>query len=783
MKRELLLSVLFLSAGAILADWTQGSKLMHPMGPATAGSSPSPTTNGSPGSWAATLASKATTPPKQGQWDEEFAGPFSNWLNVKTSFGAAGDGVTDDTGALQNALNALSGLTPVIYLPAGTYRITQTLNLVHKMQINIIGEDPSNTSIVWAGASGGTMLNLNGVGYSRIDRITFNGQGSAGVDVDQSWDNGGAFFDTANQYADDVFENAGTGFRCGNLRYGCAETSMLRDKFLNNTVAGVAMKNFNALDMFIWYSLFINNAEGVTNYPGAGNFHVFNSVFQGSTTADLTIDHTGVFNFRNNYSIGSKQFMGPSVGTGNPANVTLEGNIILDTKSAASIAAGHMGPLVMIDNTIRSLASVTSGPVAKVSGFMPGDLFSTGNIFTAISPLSSTGRLHTAGDQVVARSSINPTMPVLPGTPPNNHRQIFEVAAGSTAAQIQQAIYRAASAGSGKPIVHLQAGGYNIGTTLVVPAGSGMQITGDGFDTVLYWTGTTSGPILKFAGPSKATLREIEIRGNNTANGIEVTNADQPGSHIFMQQAILIGSQVNLFSDALDYTNVELHDLEHEASSSTALASVNVTGGPLAERGLPAGGATNIFAGVSFGNHLSYGASNGAHLSVRDIWYDSSSGGTTIANISGNSTFTYAGASVNLSGKAINFTNFTGTAGLINLFLNGGNITVSGDCTNGKVLGLGLVGPTPIFINSSSPAAASELLTPQTTTNPAPMTASTAYAEQGTPDPAFLTATLEQVRTQQPAFPGPLPPGVTDLRFYRVLVRSALTGIHLNNAH
>ena len=783
MKRKFLLSVLFLGGGVILADWAQGFRPMHPIGPASAGSSPNPTSSSSPGSWAATLTSTPPTPIAQGQWDEEFAGPFSNWLNVKTSFAAAGDGVTDDTGALQNALNALSGFTPVTYLPAGTYRITQTLNLVHKMQINIIGEDPSKTSIVWTGASGGTMLNLNGVGYSRIDRITFNGQGSAGVAVDQSWDNNGAFFDTANQYADDVFENAGTGLRCGNLGYGCAETSMLRDKFLNNTVAGVATKNFNALDMFIWYSLFINNAEGVTNYPGAGNFHVFNSVFQGSTTADLTIDHTGVFNFRNNYSIGSNQFMGPSVGTGNPANVTLEGNTILDTASAASIDVGHMGPLVMIDNTIRSLASVTSGPVAKVSGFKPGDLFSTGNIFTVPSPLSSTGRLHTVGDQVVARSSINPAMPVLPGTPPNNHRQIFEVAPGSTAAQIQQAINRAAAAPNDKPVVHLQAGGYNIGTTLVVPAGSGMQITGDGFDTVLYWTGTGSGPVLKFAGPSKATLREIEIRGNNTADGIEVTNADQPGSHIFMQQTILIGSQVNLFSDALDYTNVELHDLEHEASSSTALASVTVTGGQLTARGSPVGGATNIFAGVSFGNHLSYGASNGAHLSIRDIWYDSSSGGTTIANISGNSTFTYAGASVNLWGKAINFTNFTGTAALINLFLNGGNVTVSGDCTNGKVLGLGLVGPTPIFINSSSPAAMSELLTPQTTTNPAPMTASTAYPEQGTPDPAFLTATLKQVRMQQPALPGPLPGGVTDLRFYRVLVRSALTGIHLNNAH
>jgi hypothetical protein len=69
---------------------------------------------------------------------------------------------------------------------------------------------------------------------------------------------------------------------------------MLRDQFINNTVAGVAMKNFNALDLFIWYSLFRNNAVGVTNSPGAGNFHVYNSIFQGSTVADISYANTGV---------------------------------------------------------------------------------------------------------------------------------------------------------------------------------------------------------------------------------------------------------------------------------------------------------------------------------------------------------------------------------------------------------------------------------------------------------------------------------------------------------
>src|SRR5712692_708114 len=62
--------------------------------------------------------------------DEEFVGPFPSWANVKTNYGAAGDGVTDDTAAIQKALNALGPTNPTLYFPDGTYRITQTLTLV-----------------------------------------------------------------------------------------------------------------------------------------------------------------------------------------------------------------------------------------------------------------------------------------------------------------------------------------------------------------------------------------------------------------------------------------------------------------------------------------------------------------------------------------------------------------------------------------------------------------------------------------------------------------------------
>ncbi len=500
----------------------------------------------------------------QAMGDEEFVGPFASWANVKTIYGAAGDGVTDDTAAIQKALNALGPTDPTLYLPAGTYRITQTLTLAGQQDVNIVGQDPANTTIIWAGSSGGAMLYLNGIAYSRFDRLTFNGQGNAGVAVDQSWVGSGNYFDTGNEYADDVFENVGTGLRCGNLGYGCAETSMLRDQFIKNTVVGVTTKNFNALDMFIWYSLFQNDAVGVSNNPGAGNFHVFNSIFEGSINADVTIGNTGTFNLRDNYSSGSGgYFLGPSEATNNPANITIEGNTILDTANPISVAVGNLGPVVLLDNTIRSLAGA-SGPVVRAAGWSPTDLFSMGNTFTVSSPTSANGHYHSVQDQVVARSTVNPSPPILPGTPPNNQRQIFEVAPGATTAQIQQAIKNAAAAGTVKPVVHLQPGSYSINVTLVVPAGSDLQIIGDGYNSQLAWSGAGTGPVMRLLGPSRATLRDFSVNGNrNTADGIEVDNADQPGSRVFMEQSTLTWSHTNLFVDGLDYTNVEMHDFYH----------------------------------------------------------------------------------------------------------------------------------------------------------------------------------------------------------------------------
>ncbi|MGH7224820.1 MAG: peptidoglycan-binding protein, partial [Gemmataceae bacterium] len=230
------------------------------------------------------------------------------------------------------------------------------------------------------------------------------------------------------------------------------------------------------------------------------------------------------------------------------------------------------------------------------------------------------------------------------------------------------------------------------------------------------------------------------------------------------------------------------HDFYHFYDSTTGKTSVKVTGGPYAAHGLWQGGATNIFAGASAGNYIGYSVSNGGHLGVRWIWNDAG-GGTEaeIASVTGTSTFSYEGAAVYqptcAAGPAIDFDDFHGTAALVNLNMSC-TVDISGDGSNGNVLGVGLVSgvAAPFFTNDSTPAASSTFLNGQTTASPPSGTGSSEVAEQGTADASFLTTTLNQLRTELPTELSPLASGVTDARFYRIWVNSALTGIHIEAA-
>src|SRR5437867_9026635 len=144
-------------------------------------------------------------------------------------------------------------------------------------------------------------------------------------------------FDTGNEYSDNTFLDVDYGIHGGFKGGGFAETTIRQSQFLRNSKAGVALGNFNALDIWIWYSLFEDCGTGVTNSPGAGNYHVYNSVFRRSVVSDLAMGNTGGFSARGNYSIGSKAFFTGS-GTRNPAIIHIQGNTVIDPVESTAIS-------------------------------------------------------------------------------------------------------------------------------------------------------------------------------------------------------------------------------------------------------------------------------------------------------------------------------------------------------------------------------------------------------------------------------------------------------------
>lgn len=99
------------------------------------------------------------------------------YVSVK-DFGAVGDGVTDDTAAIQAAENAAGA----IYWPAGTYLITSTINLNHSRDRKWVGDGfnaqetgtyTHGTIIKWGGAANGLMFDGRISGGNNVSGFVF----------------------------------------------------------------------------------------------------------------------------------------------------------------------------------------------------------------------------------------------------------------------------------------------------------------------------------------------------------------------------------------------------------------------------------------------------------------------------------------------------------------------------------------------------------------------------------------------------------------------------------
>jgi hypothetical protein len=95
-------------------------------------------------------------------------GGFSEALDLRRDFGAIGNGVADDTAAVQAMLNSTQvHSNAVVFVPPGTYQLSQTCTLGNDFggmapRLVLVGLDASKTVFRWVGPGTNSMFQFTG---------------------------------------------------------------------------------------------------------------------------------------------------------------------------------------------------------------------------------------------------------------------------------------------------------------------------------------------------------------------------------------------------------------------------------------------------------------------------------------------------------------------------------------------------------------------------------------------------------------------------------------------
>jgi hypothetical protein len=690
-----------------------------------------------------------------------FDGPFASWVNVKTAFGAKGDGVTDDTAAFQAALNSIAKTHYVLWIPSGNYLISSPLTITGVSNVTILGEDPRTTTILWGGAQGATMFTLAGCNGINFGRLTLDGQSVSGVNLEITWNYGTGYYPTRNLIHDSRIINTAMGIQSG----WAGETEVERVHFDHNTQAGVSIGSFNALNWNIVDSLFTDDAVGVTNWSGGGSFTVTNSVFVRSTTADTQIGNTGSFSMRSNLSVDSKMFF-QSVEMGAAANIIMQGNTIYNPGSNP-IQLGVPGSLMLLDNQFLDLNA--SYNVLYSYCYTPVNFVSVGNTYSVPQPFGGWIGTYTSVDDDInlADTTLPWTVPTEVYIPPFSGRQAFDVPPGASSGALQAAINAAVSVSG---IVHLPAGNYNVTQTLQIPANANIAILGDGSISDLVSNASLQGTALN---SYAKTLQMDDFRlssysTSTTAAQIDLHVPDVPSTYIFCD-GCTVDDQT---TTALEWDGLDDATMEFNVVGLASNLSANIHGGPARQNGYQTLGNIGEFMATT-GDHQ---VDLGGHLLHEDGFHDTGQGNIQFV-LTGDGSVTQQGGAIEINtNPSMTLNNYKGQLSLLGVGTNG-YVNVTGDAPS-NVFVAGVVqesGVSPVLSldpnatvigisNSSTPNNGTPTPFPNTTTTP-----------------SIIEQMMSMVRTQILVHRQPIQFDSTIVKMTRLLVEFNGVGIRVEN--
>ena len=434
----------------------------------------------------------------------------SDWINVKKDVkpAAIGDGINDDTVAIQTALNTgSSGKT--IYLPPGVYRVTQTLAFHGRGTGSAVIGHGRLTRLVWDGSAGGRMFWSDGVAYSRYIGLIWDGQGRAAVGFDHAAEKG---FETEILHESECFQNfTDYGIRVGKQQIIASAEILFDNCLFENCGTGLGLLTFNDYDNTIDGCKFRNCGMGVRCCKS--NFYARNCHFIKSYQADFFIGAEHGCSIRRCTSISSGQFVQDQ----GIAPLTIEDCHISnwDVKSPAIDLNG--GPTLMFDCSIHP---ITSNCVPVKLGNRSIKLILSGNQPIPVAllvPNSLPRQIYLVPSNISQRKPTLLMQNFLLDAPLSS-KKVFDVVLDYHAhgngksddtAAIQSAIDAAQAFGNGA-IAYMPTGRYRVSRSLRI-SGADFRFEGSGFNCGLIWRGVPNQPLITVNGAVNVTLANFAV--------------------------------------------------------------------------------------------------------------------------------------------------------------------------------------------------------------------------------------------------------------------------------
>ncbi|WP_309386239.1 right-handed parallel beta-helix repeat-containing protein [Cerasicoccus frondis] len=284
----------------------------------------------------------------------------SDWVNVKER-GVIGDGVVDDTDAIQELLNSMHQGS-VLYFPPGEYRITRELLLMKSQEGNpsekrlmgfaIYGHG-RDTILKYDGEPGAVMLRVRGILHYRIEGLVFDGAGKARIGMYHDNRLPEKMLFETHLYHDYVTMRNFTeyGILFGDLDDhpgGASAETAFQHMIFENCGTGITFNKFNDYNYTFDGCIFRDNSRMGIECKN-GNFYVRNSRFE-SNSLDVFANPEHSSSIRRSVSVGSGTFL---KFTNTVSPFTVENCLVIDWKDEnAIICAG--APMLIFDNQFIS---------------------------------------------------------------------------------------------------------------------------------------------------------------------------------------------------------------------------------------------------------------------------------------------------------------------------------------------------------------------------------------------------------------------------------------------